>query len=96
MVNGGPESIEIASLNLEMKTMPLILVADTGGAADLLCKACQLYDEHNTEDIASIGKIFEEEIKKTFLDYSDDSQKVLKQLLKCAKFKSNVSGYIKN
>ncbi|XP_066913426.1 transient receptor potential cation channel subfamily M member 2-like [Clytia hemisphaerica] len=91
MVNGGPESIEIASLNLEMKTMPLILVADTGGAADLLCKACQLYDEHDTEDIASMAKIFQEEIKKTFLDYSDDSQKVLKQLLKCAKFKSSIT-----
>ena len=70
--------------------MPVVLVKGTGGAADLLIKACQLYDEHD-ENLTSKAAVFSQEIEKAFLNFNDESQVILKELLQCAKIKKNVS-----
>lgn len=70
--------------------MPVILVKGTGGAADLLIKACLKYDEFS-DNLGSIAAELSQEIEKAFLNFSDDSHVVLKELLQCAKGKKNVS-----
>ena len=70
--------------------MPVILVKGTGGAADLLYKACLLYDEFS-DNLGSIAAELSKEIEKAFLNFNDDSRVILKELLQCAKGKKNVS-----
>ena len=70
--------------------MPVILVKGTGGAADLLYKACLLYDEFS-DNLGSIAAELSQEIEKAFLNFNDDSRVILKELLQCVKGKKNVS-----
>ena len=89
VVHGGPEALQLIRLTLESSAMPVILVKGTGGAADLLIKAHQKYDEHS-DNLGSIAAELSQEIEKAFLNFSDDSQVILKELLQCAKGKKNV------
>ena len=82
--------MQLIRLTLESSSMPVILVKGTGGAADLLYKACLLYDEFS-DNLGSIAAELSQEIEKAFLNFNDDSRVILKELLQCVKGKKNVS-----
>jgi len=90
VVNGGPETIAHVYTNLVYGNMQVIVVADSGGAASLLIKACEIYDEHDNDLDGALGQTLTEEIQRTFLSYTGSLEIVLKQLLKCVMMKKQV------